>query len=228
MKSAVQPTPRLVEALRVIVADDSMLIREGLVRLLAEAGIEVVSEAGTGEDLLRKVRLLEPDVVVVDIRMPPTHTSEGLKAAMEIRRQHPNVGVLLLSQFIDMSYADDLIADDASGVGYLLKDRVSNADEFVGALRRVAAGGSVIDPELVNCILRRRQADQLSEHERAVLGLIAQGRSNKAIAEQLVLSLHTVEKTASRIYRKLNIGDTNDDSPRVLAAMAYLHLHEPT
>jgi DNA-binding NarL/FixJ family response regulator len=212
---------------RVVIADDSVLLREGVSRLLAEAGFEVVGQAGDGEELLREVADKAPDVAIVDIRMPPTHTDEGLRAAREIRSRHPSVGVLVLSQYVRPSYAFELLADDARGVGYLLKDRVSDLAELSDAVRRVGEGGSVLDPTVVSQLVgRRRQGhdpiDDLSEREREVLALMAEGRSNRAIGERLFITDRTVEKHVKSILMKLQIPGSAEDHRRVLAVLAYL------
>ena len=213
--------------MRVVIADDSVLLREGVSRLLAEAGFEVVGQAGEVDELLREVAEKEPDVAIVDIRMPPTHTDEGLRAARELRRGHPSLGVLVLSQYVRPSYAFELLAEDARGVGYLLKDRVSDLRELSDAVRRVGEGGSVLDPSVVSQLVgRRRQGhnpiDDLTERERQVLALMAEGRSNRAIAERLVITDRTVEKHVRSILGKLHIAGSPDDHRRVLAVLAYL------
>ena len=213
--------------MRVLIADDSMLIREGLARLLAEAGFDVVGQAADGEDLLRQVDEARPDVAIVDIRMPPTHTDEGLRAALELRARRPDLGVLLLSQHVRAAYAIELLADDARGVGYLLKDRVSDLGELTDALRRVAAGGSVLDPLVVSQLVSRSRdahdpLDELSEREKEVLALMAEGRSNRAIADRIVVTERTVEKHVNSILMKLGIPPSSDDNRRVLAVLAYL------
>jgi DNA-binding NarL/FixJ family response regulator len=212
---------------RVVIADDSVLLREGVSRLLAEAGFEVVGQAGDSDELLREVSEKEPDVAIVDIRMPPTHTDEGLRAARELRSRYPSLGVLVLSQYVRPSYAFELLADDARGVGYLLKDRVSDLRELSDAVQRVGEGGSVLDPSVVSQLVgRRRQGhdpiDDLSDREREVLALIAEGRSNRAIAERLVITERTVEKHVRGILMKLRIPESQDDHRRVLAVLAYL------
>jgi DNA-binding NarL/FixJ family response regulator len=212
--------------MRVVVADDSVLLREGIVRLLEEAGFEVAGQAGDGEELLRKVRAHKPDVAIVDIRMPPTHTDEGLRAAREIRAELPGVGVLVLSQYVEQQYALDLLADNAEGVGYLLKDRVADIDAFADAVRRVADGGSALDPEVVSQMLgRRRQEDpveELTPREREVLGLMAEGRTNAAIASALVVTERAVEKHVTSIFSKLDLTASPDDHRRVLAVLRFL------
>jgi len=211
---------------RVVLADDSLLLREGVARLLEEAGLEVVAQSGDAEDLLRKVGAHKPDVAVVDVRMPPTHTDEGLRAAAEIRERFPAVGVLVLSQYIEEAYAMELLSSDASGVGYLLKDRVADLDRFVDAVRRVGEGGSALDPEVVSRLLgRRRETDPLAEispREREVLQLMAEGRSNHAIANELVVTERAVEKHVTSIFTKLNLPPTADDHRRVLAVLTFL------
>jgi DNA-binding NarL/FixJ family response regulator len=212
---------------RVVIADDSVLLREGVSRLLAEAGFEVVGQADNAEDLLREVAEKAPDVAIVDIRMPPTHTDEGLRAARALRSRYPSLGVLVLSQYVRPSYAFELLADDARGVGYLLKDRVSDVGELSDAVERVGKGGSVLDPSVVSQLVgRRRQGhdpiDDLSEREREVLALMAEGRSNRAIAERLVVTERTVEKHVRSILIKLRIPASQEDHRRVLAVLAYL------
>jgi DNA-binding NarL/FixJ family response regulator len=212
---------------RVVIADDSVLLREGVSRLLAEAGHDVVGQAGDGDELLREVAGKAPDVAIVDIRMPPTHTDEGLRAARELRTRYPELGVLVLSQYVRPSYALELLADDARGVGYLLKDRVSDLRELADAVRRVGEGGSVLDPSVVSQLVgRRRQGhdalDDLSTREREVLALMAEGRSNRAIAERLFITDRTVEKHVKGILTKLRIPASTDDHRRVLAVLAYL------
>jgi DNA-binding NarL/FixJ family response regulator len=215
---------------KVVVADDSMLIRDGLAALLTGAGCEVVATAEDGEGVLREVALTRPDVVVVDIRMPPTHTQEGITAAHRIRRDHPGVGVLVLSQHLESEYAMRLIADSPQHLGYLLKDRVSDVDDFVAAVRRVAEGGSALDPEVVSTLLGRRRRDdplvELTSREREVLGLMAEGRSNAAIAEALVVTERAVEKHVTSIFSKLDLTPTVEDHRRVLAVLAYLKSSE--
>jgi DNA-binding NarL/FixJ family response regulator len=213
--------------MRIVIADDSVLLREGVSRLLAEAGFEVVGQADNAEDLLREVAEKAPDVAIVDIRMPPTHTDEGLRAARALRSRHPSLGVLVLSQYVRPSYAFELLADDARGVGYLLKDRVSDVGELSDAVERVGKGGSVLDPSVVSQLVgRRRQGhdpiDDLSEREREVLALMAEGRSNRAIAERLVVTERTVEKHVRSILIKLRIPASQEDHRRVLAVLAYL------
>jgi DNA-binding NarL/FixJ family response regulator len=212
--------------MRVVLADDSVLLREGVARLLEDAGMEVVGQAGDADDLLRKVNAHKPDVAVIDVRMPPTHTDEGLRAAAAIRDAHPQTGVLVLSAYIDEGPALELLSDSAEGLGYLLKDRVGDVDGFVDAVRRVGDGGSALDPEVVSRLLgRRRRSDPLegvTPREREVLGLMAEGRSNHAIAEQLVVTERAVEKHVTSIFGKLGLPPTQDDHRRVLAVLAYL------
>jgi DNA-binding NarL/FixJ family response regulator len=213
--------------MRVVIADDSVLLREGVSRLLAEAGFEVVGQVGDAEGLLQEVEDKAPDVAIVDIRMPPTHTDEGLQAARELRVRYPSLGVLVLSQYVRPSYAFELLADDARGVGYLLKDRVSNLDELSDAVTRVGSGGSVLDPSVVSQLVgRRRQGhdpvDDLSDREREVLALMAEGRSNRAIAERLFITERTVEKHVKSIFGKLALPASADAHRRVLAVLAYL------
>jgi DNA-binding NarL/FixJ family response regulator len=212
--------------MRVVLADDSMLLREGVARLLEEAGLEVVAQAGDAEDLMRKVGAHKPDVAIVDVRMPPTHTDEGLRAAAEIRDRHPEVGVLVLSQYIEEAYAMELLSSNAEGVGYLLKDRVADLERFIDAVRRVGEGGSALDPEVVSRLLgRRRREDPLSElspREREVLGHMAEGRSNHAIADQLVVTERAVEKHVTSIFNKLSLPPAQEDHRRVLAVLRYL------
>jgi DNA-binding NarL/FixJ family response regulator len=211
---------------RVIVAEDSVLLREGIVRLLGEAGFEVVGQAGDGEELMRKARAHKPDVAIVDIRMPPTHTDEGLRAARAIREELPDTGVLVLSQYVEEEYALELLSDDAAGVGYLLKDRVSDLERFADAIRRVAEGGSALDPEVVSQMLGRRRSEDplaaLTPREREVLGLMAEGRSNQAIAEALTISERAVEKHVTSIFVKLELAPAAEDHRRVLAVLAFL------
>ena len=212
--------------MRVVVADDSVLLREGVVRLLEEAGIEVAGQAGDAEELLRKVRAHKPDVAIVDVRMPPTNTDDGLRAAQQIRAELPEVAVLVLSQYVEQGYALELLEDGAEGVGYLLKDRVAEVDRFIDAVRRVADGGSALDPEVVSQLLGRRRhedpLDQLTPREREVLGLMAEGRTNHAIAEQLVVTDRAVEKHVTSIFSKLGLQTSPHDHRRVLAVLTYL------
>ncbi len=212
--------------MRVVLADDTVLLREGVARILGEAGFEVVGQAGNADELMLKVRSYSPDVAIVDIRMPPTHTDEGLRAAQEIREKHPTCGVLVLSQYVEAGYAMELLADSAEGVGYLLKDRVSDVNEFADAVRRVGEGGSALDPTIVSQLVGRRRRDdpidQLTPREREVLGLMAEGRSNSGIAEQLVVTERAVEKHVTSIFSKLRLPAAAEDHRRVLAVLAYL------
>lgn len=212
--------------LRVVVADDSVLLREGVVRLLEEAGLEVVGQAGDAEDLKRKVFAHRPDLAIVDVRMPPDHTDDGLRAALEIRRQQPETAVLVLSQYVEEAYALELVGDSQGGVGYLLKDRVADVDRFVDSVRRVAEGGSALDPEVVAKLLGRRRRDDplhdITPREREVLELMAEGRSNAAIARQMVVTERAVEKHVTNIFAKLDLAAKPDSHRRVLAVLAYL------
>jgi DNA-binding NarL/FixJ family response regulator len=212
--------------MRVVIADDAVLFREGLGRVLEAGGIQVAGQAGDAERLLALVRADPPDAVVVDIRMPPTHTREGLDAAQQIRAEHPQVGVLVLSQYVEPHHAMQLLEDGTSGVGYLLKDRVADVAEVVDAVRRVAGGGSVIDPEVVAQLVGRRRTrdpiQELSEREREVLALMAEGRSNQAICERLFLSPKTVEGHVRSIFTRLDLHAAPDDHRRVLAVLAFL------
>jgi len=212
--------------MRVVIADDSVLLRAGLARLLEDADFDVVAQASDAEDLLRKVRAHQPDVAVTDIRMPPTQTDEGLRAAQQIRSELPQIGVMVLSQFIDEGYALELLQGSAEGVGYLLKDRVADVEAFVDALRRVGAGGSVLDPEVVAQLLGRRRGDdpidRLTPREREVLGQMAQGRSNNAIARELVVTERAIEKHVTSIFSKLGLNTAQSGHRRVLAVLQYL------
>ncbi|HTZ04740.1 MAG TPA: response regulator [Gaiellaceae bacterium] len=212
--------------MRIVLADDSVLLREGIARLLEDSGFEVVGQAGNADELMLKVRSYHPDVAIVDIRMPPTHTDEGLRAAQEIREQHPGTGVLVLSQYVESGYALELLQGNAEGVGYLLKDRVSDVKEFAAAVKRVGDGGSALDPEVVSRLVGRRRGDdplsQLTPREREVLELMAEGRSNQAIAEKLVVTLRAVEKHVTSIFGKLHLPAAEGDHRRVLAVLAYL------
>jgi DNA-binding NarL/FixJ family response regulator len=212
--------------MRVVLADDSVLLREGIARLLEDSGFDVVGRAGDAEDLLRKVRAHKPDVAIVDIKMPPTHTDEGLRAARTIRAECPSTAVLVLSQYVEEDYAMDLLSGSAEGVGYVLKDRVADIDRFLDAIRRVAEGGSALDPEVVSRMLGRRRAvdplDELTAREREVLTLMAEGRSNRAIAGELVITERAVEKHVTSIFTKLNLPSSAEDHRRVLAVLTYL------
>jgi len=210
----------------VIVADDSVLLREGVTRLLEEAGFEVIGQAGDREELMRKTRAHKPDIAIIDIRMPPTHTDEGLQAARAIREEMPGTSVVVLSAYIEEAYALDLLGEDPAGVGYLLKDRVWDGDRFAEAVRRVAEGGSALDPEVVSQMLGRRRVDEpledLTPREHDVLRLMAEGRSNQAIADALVISPRAVEKHVTSIFTKLKLAPASEDHRRVLAVLAFL------
>ncbi len=212
--------------MRVVIGEDSVLLREGAVRLLEEAGIEVVGQAGDAEDLLRKVRAHKPDVAIVDIRMPPDNSDDGLRAAAVIRAELPGTGILILSQYVEEHYAVQLLADGSEGVGYLLKDRVAEVDRFLDAVRRVADGGSVLDPEVVAQMLgRRREAgplDTLTEREREVLKAMAEGQTNKEIAAATFVSERAVERHVTAIFQKLGLSDGDGGHRRVLAVLTYL------
>jgi DNA-binding NarL/FixJ family response regulator len=220
------PSEQPPAELRIVVADDSVLLREGLVRLLDEGGCDVVAQAGDAEDLLRKTRAHKPDVAIIDVRMPPDNTDDGLRAALLIRGEQPSTGVLVLSQYIEEQYALELIGDGAEGVGYLLKERVTDIDVFLDAVRAVAGGRSVIDPQVVSRLLRRHRDEDpleaLSPREREVLGLMAEGRSNAAIAERLVVSERAVEKHVTSIFSKLDLPPAEEDHRRVLAVLRFL------
>jgi len=215
------------DVMRVLLADDSVLLREGIARLLEDAGFEIVGQSSTADDLLLKVRSYRPDVAIVDIRMPPTQTDEGLRAAKEIRERHPDVGVLVLSQYVEAGYAVELLEGSAEGVGYLLKDRVSNVADFSDAVRRVGEGGSALDPTVVSRLVGRRRGDDpldaLTPREREVLELMAEGRSNNAIAEKLVVTPRAVEKHVTNIFSKLGLPASAEDHRRVRAVVAYLN-----
>jgi DNA-binding NarL/FixJ family response regulator len=211
---------------RVAIAEDGLLLREGLSRLLGEAGFDVVAQCGDADELLLKVRSYPLDVAIVDIRLPPTHTDEGLRAALEIRARHPSVGVLVLSQYVELGLAIKLLADSAEGVGYLLKDRISDIADFVSAVRRVGSGGSVLDPIIVSTLVSRQRDDDplthLTPREREVLVLMAEGSSNQGIADKLVITTRAVEKYVSTIFSKLGLPSTGTESRRVLAVLAFL------
>jgi len=211
--------------LRIVVADDNALLREGIASLLEEAGHQVVGRSGDADDLLLKIRSYAPDVAIVDVRMPPGYADDGLVVAVETRRSHPDVAVLVLSQHLEPAYMLELVGDDASGVGYLLKDRVRDVAEFVDAVERIAAGGTAFDPEVVKSLVGGHQqsaVDELSERERSVLSLIAEGRSNRAIGKQLHLSARAVERHVQGIFQKLDLPESEDDNRRVLAVLALL------
>lgn len=216
--------------MRVVIADDSVLLREGLARVLTEAGIDVIGQAGDAEALLREVEEGRPDVAIVDIRMPPTHTDEGLRAARELRSRYPGMGVLVLSQYVRPSYAMELLEGGADGVGYLLKDRVSDVAELAESVRRVGEGGSVLDPSVVSQLVSRNRSgnhpiERLTTREREVLELMAEGRSNKAIAARLFVTEHTVEKHVQNILSKLDLFESAEDHRRVLAVLTFLDSH---
>jgi DNA-binding NarL/FixJ family response regulator len=212
--------------MRVVIADDAVLLRQGAARLLEDAGYEVVAQAGDAEDLLRKVRAHKPDVAIVDVRMPPENIDDGLRAALTIRQELPDVGILLLSQYVEDRYLGELLAGGAEGVGYLLKDRLSDVERLTEAVQRVAAGGSVLDPEVVAQMLGRARAegplDSLTDREREVLGRMAEGRTNRAIAEDLFVSERAVERHVTSIFTKLDLPAGEQDHRRVLAVLAYL------
>jgi DNA-binding NarL/FixJ family response regulator len=211
---------------RVVVADDSVLLREGIVRILGDAGFDVVGQAGDAEDLIRKVAAHKPDVAIVDVRMPPTNTDDGLRAAQRIRAEQPDCGVLVLSQYIEEGYALELLSENAEGVGYLLKDRVADVERFTESVKRVGEGGSALDPEVVAQLLGRRRRedplDELSPREREVLELMAEGRSNHAIADAMVVTERAVEKHVTSIFGKLKLPPTAEDHRRVLAVLRFL------
>ena len=212
--------------MRAVLADDSVLLREGVARLLREAGFEVVGQAANADELMLKVRSYSPDVAIVDIRMPPTHTDEGLRAAQEIRERYPGTGVLVLSQYAEPAYAMELLSESAEGVGYLLKDRVSDVNDFCAAVKRVAEGGSALDPTVVSQLVGRRRRDDpvsdLTPRETEVLELMAEGRSNQAIGERLFITPRAVEKHVTSIFGKLGLAAAAEDHRRVLAVLAYL------
>jgi DNA-binding NarL/FixJ family response regulator len=213
-------------SVRAVVADDSVLLRDGVVRLLQDADIDVVAAVGDADALLAVVAEHRPDLAIIDVRMPPTHTDEGIRAALEIRRDHPGVAVLVLSQYVEERYAADLLSGDTAGVGYLLKDRVVDIDDFVASVRRVAAGGSAVDAEVVSQIIgrsaRTTELDRLTPRELEVLELMAQGLSNAGIAERLVVSLGAVEKHISNVFTKLDLDHEQSAHRRVLAVLTYL------
>jgi DNA-binding NarL/FixJ family response regulator len=212
--------------MRVAIAEDSVLLREGIARILTAEGVEVVAECGDADELIRKLSSHELDLVVLDIRLPPTHSDEGLQAALQIRKSHPDIGVLVLSQYVEVGLAMQLLADSAEGVGYLLKDRISEASDFVAAVRRVADGGSAVDPIIVSTLLSKQRRDDpiegLTPREREVLELMATGSSNQGIADELVITLRAVEKYVSSIFSKLNLPSTGTESRRVLAVLLAL------
>jgi DNA-binding NarL/FixJ family response regulator len=211
---------------RIVIAEDSVLLRAGLTRLLVDADHEVVATVGDADTLLDVVERHSPELGVVDVRMPPTHTDDGLRAALEIRRRWPDVGILVLSQYVEERYATELLANDTKGLGYLLKDRIADVADFLAAVQRVGDGGTALDPEVVAQLLartrRRDPIERLSPREREVLGLMAEGRSNSAIARQLVVSDGAVEKHVSNIFTKLDLPPTDNDHRRVLAVLRWL------
>ncbi len=212
--------------MRIVVAEDSVVLRDGLVRLLTARGHEVVAEVGTADGLLPAVAEHKPDVAVVDVRMPPTLTDDGLRAAIAVRAEHPEVGVLVFSQYVETRYAGKLLADRSEGVGYLLKDRIADVSEFLDALARVAAGGTVLDPDVVSQLMRASQRGSIADltpREKEVLALMAEGRSNAAIAKALVVSGGAVEKYVTSIFTKFDLPPSGDDHRRVLAVLRYLN-----
>ncbi|MGO4535483.1 response regulator transcription factor [Leifsonia sp. 2MCAF36] len=216
--------PSEARPLRVVVADDSVLLREGLIRLFDEAGLDTVGAFGDADTLLESLPDLMPDVVVLDVRMPPTYRDEGVRAALRIRREHPDVAVLLLSQYVEGTYAQELLAAGDGGTGYLLKDRIASLDELKDAVTRVAAGGTVLDPQVVRELLTRRTDPlaTLTPREREVLELMAEGRTNAGIAARMLVGVGAVEKNVTSIFQKLGLEDSGDDHRRVLAVLAYL------
>ena len=212
--------------MRIVIADDSALMREGIVGFLRRAGLDVVAQAASGEELLREVEAHEPDMAIIDIRMPPTYTDEGLRAAHEIRERFPEIGIVILSQHVETGTATRLLAESPGRLGYLLKDRVGDIDEFAASLRSVAAGGSALDPQIVDRLLARRRDDgplaSLSAREREVLELVAEGRSNKAIGDRLGLSQRGVQKHVTAVFAKLGLAADDDDNRRILAVLEYL------
>jgi DNA-binding NarL/FixJ family response regulator len=218
--------------MRVLIADDSLLIRDGLASLLRESGIDVIAQADSADGLLAMVGEHEPDVAIVDIRMPPTHTDEGLRAAAEIRRHYPKVGILILSQHVEVGVATRLLADSPDGIGYLLKDRVTDFDDFTAALRRIDRGGSVLDPKVVSQLLSRAgdssdRLEDLTPREREVIALVAEGRSNKGIAQRMVITERAVQKHVTSIFMKLGLPPSDDDHRRILAVLAYVRPDAP-
>jgi DNA-binding NarL/FixJ family response regulator len=231
VRLAVPPRPTLLpspvmSALRVAIADDSALMREGVARVLEDAGFEVVAQAENAVDLMHAISTLKPNVAVIDIRMPPTHTDEGVRAARRIREAHPGVGVVVLSQHAEPEYAMELLAEGTDGVGYLLKDRIADIDDFADSVRRVAEGGSALDPSIVGLLVSRKRRSSplevLSPREREVLSLMAEGRSNQAIADALVVTPRAVEKHITNIFEKLGLGSAPEDHRRVLAVLTFL------
>ena len=212
--------------MRVAIAEDSLLLRDGLARLLTDSGFEVVGQCEDADELLLHVRSYLPDVAIIDIRLPPTHSDEGLRAALEIRKSYPSVGVLVLSQYVELGLALKLLSGSAEGVGYLLKDRISDVKDFLAAIRRVAAGGSALDPIIVSTLVARQRPDdpllRLTPREREVLVLMAGGSSNQGIADSLVITVRAVEKYVSSIFTKLGLPSTGGESRRVLAVLTFL------
>ena len=212
--------------LSVAIAEDSVLLREGISRILGDAGLDVVGAYDNADALLMRVRSLPPDIVILDIRLPPTHSDEGIRAALQIRQRHPGVAVLVLSQYVELGLAMQLLSESAERVGYLLKDRISDVGDFVAAVRRVANGGSAIDPKIVSTLLQRRRNDdplaRLTPREREVLELMAAGTSNQGVADKLVITLRAVEKYVSSVFDKLGLPTTRSESRRVLAVLLYL------
>jgi DNA-binding NarL/FixJ family response regulator len=212
--------------MRVVIADDSILVREGIVAILRRAGIDVAAQASDAAELQRAVDEHQPEVAIVDIRMPPTHTDEGLRAAAEIRARHPEIGIVILSQHVEVGTATRLLAENPERLGYLLKDRVGDIDEFAGTLRRVVAGGSALDPQIVDRLMAADRQDgplsSLTDREREVLELVAEGRSNKGIAERLEVTERAVQKHVTSIFSKLGLPADDDDNRRILAVLAYL------
>jgi DNA-binding NarL/FixJ family response regulator len=224
--TALQPGRGQNDRVRVVIAEDSVLLREGIARLLEESGFEVAGQAGDADDLLRKVGAHKPNIAVIDIRMPPTHTDEGVRAAHRIRAEHADTAVLVLSQYVEEAYALELLSESTERTGYLLKDRIADIDTFTDAVRRVASGGSALDPEVVGMLLGRRRRDdplaELTPRERDVLALMAEGRSNRAMADALVVSERAVEKHVTAIFSKLDLPQAVEDHRRVLAVLAFL------
>jgi DNA-binding NarL/FixJ family response regulator len=224
--TALQPGRGQKGRVRVVIAEDSVLLREGIARLLEESGFEIAGQAGDADDLLRKVGAHKPNIAVIDIRMPPTHTDEGLRAAHRIRAEHADTAVLVLSQYVDEAYALDLLSESTERTGYLLKDRIADIETFTDAVQRVASGGSALDPEVVGMLLGRRRRDDplaaLTPRERDVLALMAEGRSNRAMAAALVVSERAVEKHVTAIFSKLDLPQAVEDHRRVLAVLAFL------
>lgn len=213
-----------MSALRVAVADDSVLLREGLVRVLDEVGVQVVGSYGDGDELLAALPTVAPDLIVLDVRMPPSYRDEGVRAAIRARQLQPGVGILLLSQYVEVAYAQELLSDGSGGVGYLLKDRVASLAQLQDAVERIAAGGTVLDPEVVSQLLGRRHDPLagLTPREHEVMALMAEGRTNAAIARQLVIGTGAVEKNVTSIFQKLGLDDSGTDHRRVLAVLAWL------